>query len=102
MSTSHVPFRRVPYLPQKLDVERRADGSILLTNGQPLKLYTERMIDPLLKWAAERPDTVWLAQRDPEGREGGWQTITYADAVKRIRRLQLGLPSAEWGKTRPL
>jgi feruloyl-CoA synthase len=102
MSTSHIPFRTVPYLPQKLDVDRRDDGSILLTNGQPLKAYPSHMLAPLLKWAAERPDTVWLAQRDPVGVEDGWQTITYVDALKRIRRLAVGMIKRGAGPDAPI
>jgi feruloyl-CoA synthase len=86
--TSHIPFREVPYLPQKLDVERRDDGSILLTNGQPLKDFPPHMLWPLKHWAKHAPDRVWLAQRDPvDADKDGWQELTYAEAWATIQQI---------------
>ncbi|MEQ3745314.1 MAG: feruloyl-CoA synthase [Henriciella sp.] len=79
--TSHVAFREVPYLPQKLDIERREDGTILLTNGQPLKDYPPHMLWPLNHWAEHAPDRTWLAQRDAKDpNKDGWQEISYGEA----------------------
>ena len=47
--TSDIPFREVPYLPQKLNVDRRPDGTIYLDNGQPLKACPSHMLAPLGK-----------------------------------------------------
>ena len=66
MTTAHIPFREVPYLPQKLNVERRGEA-VYLSNGQPLKDYPPHMLAPLKYWAEHAPDRVWLAQRDPYG-----------------------------------
>ncbi|MEM7768194.1 MAG: feruloyl-CoA synthase [Pseudomonadota bacterium] len=88
MDTSDVPFREVPYLPQRLQVERRADGSTVLRNGQPLRPAHPHMLAPLVYWAAAAPDRTWLAQRDPVcPAAAGWQTIDYAAALVRIRAL---------------
>ncbi|MEM9053941.1 MAG: feruloyl-CoA synthase [Pseudomonadota bacterium] len=93
--TGHVPFREVPYLPQKLTVERRSDGTILLSNGQPLKDYPPHMLWPLRQWAEQAPDRVWLAQRDPvEPARDGWQEITYAEAWDRVQALAQGFLNA--------
>ncbi|MEM7330170.1 MAG: feruloyl-CoA synthase [Pseudomonadota bacterium] len=93
--TSHIPFREVPYLPQKLNIERREDGSILLDNGQPLKDYPEHMLWPLKHWAQAAPDRTWLAQRDPvnPSREG-WQEITYSEAWARVQAIAQGFLNA--------
>lgn len=96
--TQHIPFREVPYLPQKLTVDRRADGTILLSNGQPLKDYPPHMLWPLKHWAEEAPDRVWLAQRDPvDPSRDGWQEITYSEAWTRIQDLAQGFLNAEAG-----
>ena len=94
--TSHIPFRDVPYLPQKLTVERRDDGVILLDNGQPLKDHPPHMLWPLKYWASEAPDRTWIAQRDPIAPEkDGWQTVSYAEAWQRVQAIAQGFLNAD-------
>jgi len=86
--TGHIPFREVPYLPLKLDVERRGDGSVLLRNGQPLRPAHPHMLAPLVYWAAAAPERTWLAQRDPDNPSAeGWQTLSYGAALPKLRAL---------------
>lgn len=93
--TSHIPFRDVPYLPQKTIIERRDDGAILLENGQPLKQYPPNMLSPLKHWAERAPDRTWLAQRDPiEPARDGWQEISYGEAWQRVQALAQGFLNA--------
>lgn len=99
--TQYIPFREVPYLPQKIVVDRRSDGTTLLSNGQPLKDYPPHMLWPLKRWAEEAPDRVWLAQRDPvDPSKEGWQEITYAEAWARVQGLAQGFLNA--GEPAPL
>lgn len=101
--THELPFREVPYLPQKLDVDRRADGTTLLSNGQPLKACPEHMLAPLQHWARARPETVWLAQRDPvQPDRPGWQTLTYAEALLRVEALAQGFLECGAGPEAPV
>lgn len=89
--TSHIPFREVPYLPQKTIVEQRDDGSVLIRNGQPLKDPPPHMLWPLQYWAEQAPDRTWLAQRDPvDSTREGWQEISYAEAWQRVQALAQG------------
>lgn len=93
--TSHIPFRELPYLPQKTLIETRDDGTVLIRNGQPLKDYPPHMLWPLKHWAEQAPDRIWLAQRDPvDPTKEGWQEITYAEAWDRIRALAQGFLNA--------
>ena len=93
--TQHIPFRDVPYLPQKMTVTRRDDGSILLDNGQPLKDFPPHMLWPLKHWAEAAPERTWLAQRDPvDPSRPGWQEISYAEAWTRIQALAQGFLNA--------
>lgn len=101
--TSDLPFREVPYLPQKLQIDRRPDGTILLSNGQPLKAYPPHMLAPLQHWAQHRPETIWLAQRDPvDPDRPGWQTLTYAEALPRVEALAQGFLDAGAGPDAPV
>ena len=101
--SSDIPFREIPYLPQKLEVERRAEGSILLRNGQPKRPHPPHMLAPLVYWASAAPDRVWLAQRDPdEPSRPGWKSVTYGEALIRIRRMAQGFLDAGAGPDRPV
>ncbi|MAN47152.1 MAG: feruloyl-CoA synthase [Hyphomonas sp.] len=101
--TSDIPFRQVPYLSLKLEVDRLPDGTIYLNNGQPLKACPPHMLAPLVKWATERPDTVWLAERDPENPAAeGWNTVTYEAGLASVRRLAQGFLDAGGGQDAPL
>ncbi|MHA7899681.1 MAG: feruloyl-CoA synthase [Henriciella sp.] len=93
--TRHIPFRDVPYLPQKLVVNRREDGTILLDNGQPLKEFPPHMLWPLKHWAETAPERPWLAQRDPVNpHKDGWQTISYSEAWERVQAIAQGFLNA--------
>ncbi|MDP3460945.1 MAG: feruloyl-CoA synthase, partial [Hyphomonas sp.] len=103
MTTTHVPFREVPYLPLKLKIDRRPDGTILLENGQPLKAWPPHMLAPLVKWAAERPGQVWLAERWPEDpSQPGWREVTYAEGLAEVKRLAAAFLSEGAGPDAPL
>ena len=101
--TSDVPFREIPYLPQKLEVERRSDGSVLLRNGQPKRPHPPHMLAPLVYWASARPDQVFLAQRDPDDpAKPGWVNVTYGEALERVRALAQGFLDAGAGPDKPV
>ena len=103
MNTSNLPFREVPYLPLKLDIDRRPDGTIYLNNGQPLKAHPPHLLAPLVKWAAEAPDRIWLAERVPEDPQAdGWREMTYAEGHARVKRLAQAFIDAGAGPDAPL
>ncbi|KCZ89430.1 feruloyl-CoA synthase [Hyphomonas johnsonii] len=103
MTTSHLPFREVPYLPLKLEVDRRPDGTIYLDNGQPLKPCPPHMLAPLVEWAARTSDRVWLAERHVDAPEqDGWREVTYAQGLEIVKRLAQGLLDAGAGPDAPL
>ena len=103
MSNAHVPFREVPYLPLKLKMDRRPDGTIYLEHGLPLKAYPPHMLAPLVKWAEERPDQIWLAERWPENPSApGWREVTYADGLARVKQIAAAFLSEGAGQDAPL
>jgi len=69
-------------------VERRPNGVIYVRSPQRLGEYPARVTDRLEHWAVRAPDRIFLAQRGPNG---DWQTVTYAQALARVRRLARGL-----------
>ena len=53
----------IDWLPRDIAVERRPDGVIILKSRIPLQAYGTHIPASLAKWAVERPDRIWLAQR---------------------------------------
>ncbi len=94
------PFKKIDFLPRDIELERRPDGVLVLRSRIPLKPY-ERHIPALLRrWAAERPDHVWLAQR--RGADRAWHKLTYGAARKTIDALTQALLALERGTQRPV
>ena len=101
--TAHIPFREVPYLPLKLKIDRRPDGTIYLDSGHPLKAHPPHMLAPLVKWGAERADQVWLAERWPEDPAADdWRRMTYADGLAGVRRIAAAFLSEGAGQDAPV
>lgn len=97
------PFRAPNYVAPKIEIERRADGSILLRNPHPLRETPENLIAPIRKWAAEAPNRVWLGKRRPakEG-FGEWELLTYADADRRTSAIAQALLDRGFGQSTPV
>ncbi|KPM46819.1 feruloyl-CoA synthase [Jiulongibacter sediminis] len=70
-------YKKVNFGPTKTSVEKRKDGSILYRNLQPLRAYPNEVTFFLDQWSTEKPDHVFLAQRDSDGE---WEKLTYSEA----------------------
>ena len=79
--------REVALGPHDLDVTALAGGTYLVRSPHPLLPYARTMTDQLDRWAAERPDTVYLAEREGDA----WRTLTYAHALTAVRDCAQGL-----------
>lgn len=78
-------FRKINWLARDIAVERRPDGVIVLKSRIPLNSYETHIPASLAKWAVERPDRAWLAQR--AGADRQWRKITYAEAKRSVDAL---------------
>ena len=67
--------------------EDREDGTILLRSAYALREPAKCSSEWLNRWAEERPDLVFLAEREGPG----WRELTYADALEQARALAGGL-----------
>jgi len=70
----------------------------ILRSDVALRPYPERVTDDLIHWAGAKPDAVFLAERDDDV----WRTITYAQALERVRRIGAALLDAGGSPERPL
>jgi len=97
---SAAPQREVGFGPYEASITPRADGGWLLANAEPLGAYPRAYTEALLRWAKERPDGVFLAERDAGS--GAWRTLTFGDALTRVLRLAQAIVSRGLGAERPV
>jgi feruloyl-CoA synthase len=78
----------------RVQLARRADGTLILTNELPLASHPANLLERLDHWAAVRPNQAYLGER--EG--AGWRQLSYAqtraavqDAAARLLGLNLSL-----------
>ncbi|HET7216407.1 MAG TPA: feruloyl-CoA synthase [Vicinamibacterales bacterium] len=79
-------------------VERRPDGTILLRAAEPLEPYPATLTDRLAHWADVAPDRTLLAWTAGSG----FATLTYAEAMRRIRGIGQALLDRGLSGDRPL
>ncbi len=89
-------FRKINWMKRDIAVERRPDGTIIVKSRIPLNGYETSIPASLAKWAKERPDHTWLAQRQGEKRE--WRKVSFAEAKRTVDALtqailDLGIPA---------
>ena len=82
-------FRKIEWLARDIDVERRADGTVVLKSRIPLQAHETHIPASLAKWAKEAPERIWLAQRGGPNRE--WRKVSYAEAKRTADALTQGL-----------
>ena len=81
-------LRRVPLGPADVAVVRRDDGAVFLRSPHVLGPYPHNLTGRLERWAREIPDRILVAQR---AADGGWRTLTYAEAYARVRKIAQAL-----------
>ncbi len=98
MTLAEAPWRDPRYSPLRIEVDRRADGEVVLSCPTPLGRVFDTLCAPLDHWAAAAPDRAWLAERSGEG----WRTLPYGEAAPRVAALAAGLAGMGLGPDRPL
>ena len=93
-------FRKVDWLARDIETVRRPDGTIVMRSRIPLDPYERHVPAYLARWANERPDHVWLAQR--RGPDRAWSRITYAQGKRTIDALTQALLDRGLGPDRPV
>ena len=96
--------RTAPLRPVRLgvpqpEVERRADGSVLIRSRAPLPVYDRALTDPLARWAEDAPERVFLAQRDSTDQ---WRKLTYAQVREMVARIAASLLRRRLSPERPI
>lgn len=79
---------------------RRLAGDVLvLSSAQRLQPFSRCVGDWLEHWATVTPERVFLGERDPDG---AWRTLTYGEALRRVRSVGQALLARGLGPERPV
>ena len=89
---------RLRYAPAEVNVEKRADGAMILRSPQPLKRYARAVGDWLLHWYDHAPDRTFIAERKGEN----WRRVSYRDALSDARRIGQALLNLGLNAERPV
>jgi feruloyl-CoA synthase len=93
------PFREVRFGPADTVLERRADGALILKSPHALGNYARCTTEPLSRWAAERPEHPYLAERTPAG---PWRKLGYAQTLALVKNIGAALLARGLSAERPL
>ena len=85
--------------PAKVELEKRADGSMLLRSPQKLGAYARCVTEWLVQWSDRAPERVFLAER---GKGDSWRKLTYREAYGAVRRIAQALLDRNLNAERPV
>jgi feruloyl-CoA synthase len=72
------------FAPRQVELERRADGSMLLRSPQKLGKYARCVTEWLSQWSDRAAERVFLAERNAAGT---WRKLSYREAYGSVRRV---------------
>jgi feruloyl-CoA synthase len=93
-------FRPIAFVEPRVEVVRRADGAIVLSNPHPMGEPPPNIVAPLRRWAAEAGERLWLAERASP--ESDWTKLTYAQGADMAERIASALIRRGMGQQTPL
>ncbi|HVP08088.1 MAG TPA: feruloyl-CoA synthase [Burkholderiales bacterium] len=86
------------FAPARVNLERRADGTMLLRSPQPLGQSARAIGEWLVRWAHIAPQRVFLAERSG----AAWRKVTYAEALDQARRIGQALIERGLDQAKPV
>lgn len=96
----NAPFKQLDFLERAIDVERRPDGVIVLSHRIALEPFERCIPLYLARWARERPEQTWLAQR--RGPDRAWLQVSYAQAKRMVDSLTQAILDMDLSPERPI
>jgi feruloyl-CoA synthase len=92
------PFANVAFAPAAVEIDRRANGEMVLRSPQALGSYARCLGVHLQRWADEAPERVFLAERSAEG----WRKLGYGEALAQARAIGAALLARRLSAERPV
>jgi feruloyl-CoA synthase len=84
--------------PPKVELQKRADGTMLLRSPQKLGAYPRCVTEWLIQWSDKAPDRTFLAERKGDG----WRKLSYRETYGSVRRIAQALLDRGLGPDRPV
>ena len=82
----------------QVQFEKRSDGTILLRSPQKLGAHARAVGEWLVRWAADAPERVFLAERAGDA----WRKVSYREALDAARRIGQALLERGMDASRPV
>jgi feruloyl-CoA synthase len=98
MENASLPFNPLRFGESRLEVERRANGELILRSGVALAPYPRSNGEWLAHWARVAPRRVFIAERRGEG----WHEATYAQVLTAARAIGSALVARGLSSARPV
>ena len=86
------------FAPAEVELDKRADGSILMRSPQKLGPYARCVTEWLVQWSDRAPTRVFLAERA----KAGWRKLSYREAYGEVRRIGQALLDRGLGAEKPV
>jgi feruloyl-CoA synthase len=86
------------FAPAQVELEKRADGSMLLRSPQKLGPYARCVTEWLVHWSDKAPERTFLAERSGER----WKKLTYRETYGAVRRIAQALLDRNLGPEKPV
>ena len=86
------------FAPAEVDLEKRADGALILRSPQKLGPYARCITEWLMQWSDRDPSRLFLAERKGEA----WRRISYREAYGAVRRIGQALLDRGLGAEKPV
>ena len=85
-------------VPHSAQMDKRGDGTMILTSKVPLDPVVDHTGVWLERWAAERPGTIYLAERSG----AGWRELGYGEVLERIKAIAAALAARGLDESTPI
>jgi feruloyl-CoA synthase len=90
-----IPFKSLGMRGADIDVERRSDGSFIITSRHPPAFAPASIPLLLAQKASQHPERAFLKERPADG--GAWNVLTYGETAKRAEGIAQALIDRDLG-----
>lgn len=97
--TAKPPFNHLHFADARLDVERRANGEMILRSPQRIESYPRQLGFHLQRWAKEKSHVPFLLER---AANGGWRRVGYSGMLSAVEALGQAFIDRRMSVERPL
>jgi len=89
---------KLNFAPARVEMLKRADGSVLLRSPQALGPHARCVTEWLVQWSDRTPEREFLCERHKDG----WRRLSYREAYGAVRRVGQALLDRNLGPERPV